>query len=107
VQRGETLSDIADTYGVEVQDLKVWNNLHSDKAAVGKKLHLTENAGEPDSQPSPKHTPNYITYKVKKGDTLSGIAAKFDGASVEKIMSLNGLKKGMLQPGMTIKISKG
>ncbi|HAL83568.1 MAG TPA: lytic transglycosylase [Mucilaginibacter sp.] len=50
---------------------------------------------------------NYITYKVKSGDTLSGIAAKFDGASVEKIRLLNGLKKGSLQPGMTIKISKG
>jgi len=50
---------------------------------------------------------NYITYKVKRGDTLSGIAAKFDGASVEKIRSLNGLKTGQLQPGMTIRISKG
>ncbi|MFI5137005.1 MAG: transglycosylase SLT domain-containing protein, partial [Sphingobacteriales bacterium] len=50
---------------------------------------------------------NYIIYKVKRGDTLSGIAAKFDGASVEKIRLLNGLKKGSLQPGMTIKISKG
>ncbi len=50
---------------------------------------------------------NYITYKVKRGDTLSGIAAKFDGASVEKIRSLNGLKRGQLQPGMTIRISKG
>jgi len=50
---------------------------------------------------------NYVTYRVKRGDTLSGIAAKFDGASAEKIRLLNGLKKGSLQPGMTIKISKG
>jgi membrane-bound lytic murein transglycosylase D len=107
VKKGETLADIADTYGVEVQDLKVWNNLHGSKAAVGTKLRLTEGADEPDSQPSPKQTHNYITYKVKRGDTLSSIASKFDGASVEKIMSLNGLRKGMLQPGMTIKISKG
>lgn len=50
---------------------------------------------------------NYITYKVKRGDTLSGIAAKFEGMSVEKIKSLNGLKDDDLQPGMTIKVSKG
>jgi membrane-bound lytic murein transglycosylase D len=56
---------------------------------------------------SAKHNQNYITYKVKRGDTLSGIAAKFDGSSVEKIRSLNGLKKGQLQPGMTIRINKG
>jgi membrane-bound lytic murein transglycosylase D len=107
VKRGETLSDIADTYGIELQDLKVWNHLHSNKAVVGQKLRLTEveepKAEGPKTKPA-KHHHNYITYKVKNGDTLSGIAAKFDGASVEKIRSVNGLKKDRLQPGMTIRI---
>jgi len=107
VRRGETLSDIADNYGIEVQDLKAWNHLHGNKAVVGQKLKLKETGDEPDTAATPKHNHNYITYKVKRGDTLSGIASKFDGASVEKIKSLNGLKKGELQPGMTIKISKG
>jgi membrane-bound lytic murein transglycosylase D len=107
VQRNETLSDIADAYGITVQDLKAWNHLSRNKAEVGEKLRLTENSDEPANEPSPKHSHNYITYKVKRGDTLSGIAAKFDGASVEKIRSLNGLKKDALQPGMTIKINKG
>jgi membrane-bound lytic murein transglycosylase D len=35
VKRGETLAAIADKYGVEVQDLKVWNHLKSNKAPVG------------------------------------------------------------------------
>jgi len=107
VRRGETLSDIADVYGIEVQDLKAWNHLHSNKAVVGQKLKLRSTGDEPDNEATPKHNHNYITYKVKRGDTLSGIASKFDGVSVEKIRSLNGLKKGQLQPGMTIKISKG
>jgi len=107
VRRGETLSDIADNYGIEVQDLKVWNHLRGNKAVVGQRLKLTESAEDPDNGPSPKHSHNYITYKVKRGDTLSGIASKFEGASVEKIMSVNGLRKGQLQPGMTIKITKG
>ncbi len=107
VKRGETLRDIADNYGIEVQDIKAWNHLHNNKAVPGEKLRLNE-APHEDGEPSvSKHARNYLTYKVKKGDTLSGIASRFDGASVEKIRSLNGLKKDMLQPGMTIKISRG
>ena len=104
VKRGETLSDIADRYGVDVQDLKNWNHLHH-KPAVGQRLKL--NGDKEDVEASPKTEHNYITYKVKRGDTLSVIAAKFDGASVDHIKSLNGLKRGQLQPGMTLKISKG
>jgi membrane-bound lytic murein transglycosylase D len=106
VRKGETLGDIADNFGVEVQDLKVWNHLHSNKAVIGQKLKLSGASGLTDDQPVKKQT-NYITYKVKTGDTLRGIAARFDGATVENIRSLNGLKKGQLQPGMTIKINKG
>ena len=104
VKRGETLSDIADTYGIEVQDLKVWNHLHSNKATPGQQLKLSDATDKPLAQSESKHHSTYIIYKVKSGDTLSGIAAKFDGSSVEKIKTLNGLKNGRLQPGMTIKI---
>jgi len=107
MQRGETLSDVADAYGIEVQDLKVWNHLQGKKAVVGQKIRLNESTDEPDNGPSPKHSHNYITYKVKRGDTLSGIASRFEGASVERIRSVNGLKKDQLQPGMTIRITKG
>jgi membrane-bound lytic murein transglycosylase D len=106
VRKGETLRGIADAYGIEVQDLKAWNHLHGGKAVIGQKLKLSEKADEPEQWSSAKRNHNYITYKVKRGDTLSGIAAKFDGVSVEKIRSLNGLKKDILQPGMTIKIGK-
>jgi membrane-bound lytic murein transglycosylase D len=104
VKRGETLNDIADNYGVDVQDIKVWNHLHSNKAVRGQKLRLSEPSDKQDDKPLIKQHHNYITYKVKSGDTLSGIAAKFEGASVEKIRSLNGLKKDRLHPGMTIRI---
>jgi len=106
VRRGETLGDIADTYGVELEDLKAWNHLHSNKAVIGQKLKLSETADDQEDRPAVKHNHNYITYEVKRGDTLIGIAAKFDGATVEKIRSLNGLKKDQLQPGMKIRIGK-
>jgi membrane-bound lytic murein transglycosylase D len=53
-----------------------------------------------------KVSENYISYKVRRGDTLSVIANKFDGASVEKIKGLNRLKGSHLQPGMMLKINK-
>ena len=107
VRRGETLGSIADKYGIELSELKTWNHLHSSKAAVGQELRLSAAVQEQASESiTPKHHNNYITYKVKSGDTLSGIASKFDGASIEKIRSVNGLKKDRLQPGMTIKITR-
>jgi membrane-bound lytic murein transglycosylase D len=106
VRKGETLADIADQYGVEVQDLKAWNNLHSSKATVGLKLKLNETTAATDDSPvSKKSAAKYLTYKVRKGDTLSGLAEKFE-ASVDSIKELNGLKKNALQPGMTLKITK-
>jgi len=106
VKKGETLGDIADLYGVDLQDLKDWNNLQSSKAVAGKKLWLNDSHEAADASSS-KSEPKFITYKVKPGDTLSVIAAKFDGASVDSIRSLNGLKRGALQPGMKLKISRG
>jgi membrane-bound lytic murein transglycosylase D len=106
VREGETLASIADKYGVDEHDLKAWNHLRHSKAVVGQKLKLSAGEGDPDA-PQTKHNHSYITYKVKPGDSLSVIAAKFDGASVEKIKSLNGLGKAALQPGMTLKISRG
>jgi len=105
VKRGETLAAIADRYGVDVDDLKAWNHLHHNKAVVGQKLKLS--ADNTTEKPDPKENHNYITYKVKPGDTLTVIASKFDGTSVEKIKSLNGLGKAQLQPGMKLKISRG
>ncbi len=104
VKKGETLGEIADNFGVEVQDLKVWNHLHSNKAATGQKLKLTGPDAVTYNKPLTNHHHSYITYTVKSGDTLSGIAAKFEGASIEKIRALNRIKKDRIHPGMTIKI---
>jgi membrane-bound lytic murein transglycosylase D len=106
IKRGESLADIADMAGVEVQDLKAWNNLHTNKAVVGKRLRLSENTGNDEPVTEKKATAKkYVTYKVRKGDTLSTVADKFE-ASMDEIKEMNGLKKSKLQPGMTLKISK-
>lgn len=47
VRKGETLTSIADKFGVEVQDLKVWNHLKSNRAPVGVSIKVSN--GDDDS----------------------------------------------------------
>lgn len=102
VQKGETLTGIANQYKVEVQDIKVWNDLDHYNISIGQKL-LIKKAAELKKVNQEKSS--YITYKVKAGDTLSKIAQQFDNASIERIKSLNNLKTSVLTIGMLLKVS--
>jgi len=102
VASGQNLTAVANKYGVEVQDLRVWNRLKSKTIVPGQKLKIF--AKKPATLKVPT---SFLSYKVKAGDTLSGIAEKFDGATVQSIKKDNGLNKAALQPGMILKITKG
>ena len=102
VTPGQSLGSIANKFNIEVQDLKVWNSLKSNTIIPGQKLKIYGKA----SVKPVKAAVNYFSYTVKKGDTLSGIAEKFDGATVENIKKINSLNKATLQPGMVLKIVK-
>ena len=104
VREGQTLVMVANQYGVEVQDLKVYNNLNDTGIVPGQLIRLKS---ENEAVKAKRTTPRYVTYIVKAGDTLSEIAEKFSGASISKIKALNGLKKNTVQPGMRLKINKG
>jgi membrane-bound lytic murein transglycosylase D len=56
-------------------------------------------------QSAPASSSNVIYHKVKKGQTLGGIAARY-GVSVAKIRSWNGIKGSVIQPGQRLKIKK-
>jgi membrane-bound lytic murein transglycosylase D len=108
VKPGQYLNSIAEAYHVEVQDLKVWNGLKSNTVIPGQTLKIygkqavvrqNENLAK-----AIKPKVNFVTYKVKIGDTLSGIAEKFTGTTVDSIKKANKLTKAVLQPGMLLKI---
>ena len=80
---------------MEVQDLKVWNNLKSMTIVPGQVLKLS----------SKSKTVEFTTYEVQKGDTINDIAERFR-RSAAQIIEMNGLKDTRLQPGMLLKINK-
>lgn len=53
----------------------------------------------------PKPKPQYVYHKVRKGDNLSKISAKY-GVSIDKIKKANKLKNDNIQIGQTLKIPK-
>ena len=135
VGRGENLRDIAKKYGVSATDLKRWNKLRRGKVKEGDQLvvHVYErDLAEASTAPTTESTvtttvepekprkdskknsdrkkkekPSTISYTVKKGDTLSAIAAKY-GTTVRAIQQANGMSKGTtrLSIGQKLKIPK-
>lgn len=104
VQKGETLGKIANRYRVSVQDLKVWNGLKQNTIVPGQRLRVIAGNEKPVGSAASSTGASYITYRVKKGDTLSGIAGRYRRASVSTIKSDNGLRSSRIKPGMTLKI---
>ena len=94
VQKGDTLYNIAKKFETNVDTLKSINNLATDSLSIGQILKI----------PSDVINDNFNTYIVQKGDTLYGIAQKFN-TTVDKIKKLNNLTTNNLSIGQTLKIS--
>ena len=65
-----------------------------------------ESAKLPVPAPPRKSSLTYINYRVQQGDTITGIANKFNGASADDIKKENGINDDDLKPGMLLQISK-
>ena len=93
VVKGDTLSGIANKFNTTVSELKELNHLTSDLIQIGQVLFI----------PTTTTTPVYSTYTVVKGDTLYGIASKYD-ISVDELKSLNNLTSNTLYIGQQLKV---
>jgi len=99
---GQNLNAIANKYGIEVQDLKVWNKLVATTIVPGQQLKIYRDTVVVKS--TPKAKVSLANYKVKQGDTLSSIAEKFDGITVASLKAANGLKSAKITEGMVLKV---
>ena len=93
VKSGDSLWSISRKFGVTVNDLKKVNNLSSNLLSIGQNLII----------PGKKNNTSSNEYVVKKGDTLYGIANKYN-VSVDNLKSYNNLSTDSLSIGQIIKI---
>lgn len=109
VKRGETLLGIANRYGTTMTKLMQQNSLKKEGVWVGQKLKVpagsnvaatvTSTAKSKTASSKPKR----VTHTVKRGDTLTKIAASY-GVSMSKIQQANKMKSGEVQIGQTLVI---
>ena len=92
VKSGDTLYSIAKKYGLTVDELKKMNNLSSNTLSINQKLLVGNDMSIDD---------NYDVYVVKSGDTLWGIASKYN-TSVDKIKDINNLNSNNLSIGQKL-----
>jgi membrane-bound lytic murein transglycosylase D len=111
VRSGETVTSIARRYRVSRQTIFSANRINR-KTGLRKgqiiriPVSRVETAGvkqKPSGNMTHKTAVSSKTYKVKKGDTLFGIAKRFN-VPVVKIKQMNNLKSNAIQSGRTLKI---
>ena len=104
VRSGDTLTSIANRYGVSVVKLKRVNRLASNALKVGDRLEIPE-GDAPKAPPAPatSASPASAEHIVAAGDTLSSIAARY-GTTIAKLQSANGMRGSRLSIGQRLVI---
>ena len=99
VRSGDTLSTIASRHGVSSKSLQAWNNLSNSRLKIGQTLKLESgNSRAAVTNTSTRLAANNsITYKVRKGDSLSSIARRH-GLNMKDVLRWNN-GKDLLKPG--------
>jgi LysM repeat protein len=117
VQPGDTLTSIAEKFGVSVADLQIWNGLHNDLIIVGQSLAISysdladalvesvleETEIPPELISTLALTPAPTEHLVNGGQTLDSIAEMY-GTTAESIRLANGMVGDAIIPGQLLLI---
>jgi membrane-bound lytic murein transglycosylase D len=106
VRRGETISEIADEYGVTQREVLAWNGLDSrGRIRAGQRIRVS--APEVRVAPEVEQGPPQAVVKthiVRRGETLKGLARRY-GVSIQALREANGLaERETLRTGIALKI---
>ena len=96
-EQGETLSDIARHYRVTVSAIEVANHLEP---------HATVPSGFLLNVPTLPPVVRLVSYRVQRGDTLAGIAERYD-VTVEQLKHWNHISGGHVSRGVRLRIYAG
>lgn len=97
VIQGDTLYNLAQQHNTTVDKIKDVNNLFNDVLAVGQHIKI------PDERQINNLDENNI-YTIQEGDTLYGIASKFD-VTVDALKNINSLSTPKIHPNQKLIIS--
>ena len=99
IKWGDTLWSISRRYGVTIQNLVNWNNIKNPNLIyAGNNLIIYTNGTGNNANSG------YVTYTVKRGDTLWAIGQKF-GVSYQRIAAINGIRNpNLIYPGQVFRI---
>ena len=95
VKSGDSLWSISNKYGISVDKLKELNDLSSNSLSIGQKLLVVDTSSSEDVG---------VYYTVQSGDTLYGIANKYN-LSVNDLKTMNNLKSNNLSIGQKLLVS--
>jgi len=98
VEAGETLTSISKKYRVTAASIAAANDLERNEGLTpGDKLII------PAARPAEESKSKLVRYRVRKGDTLGGIADQFS-VTAEDVRKWNGLKAAKISRGQVLRI---
>lgn len=106
VKRGDSFWDISRRYKVTVDQLARWNGMApKDPLRVGQTLVIwTQQAAAAPKSPRSGKMVREVAYQVRRGDSLAGIASRFN-LSVKDIADWNSLEiQDYIHPGQRLKL---
>jgi len=102
VKRGDSLIKISKKFKVPVSEIKRANRLRRNTLYVGERLRIPTKRKRRSYGEKPQKY-KYITYRVKRGDSLLKIAKRFR-VSVKQIKRINRLRGNTIYVGQKLKI---
>jgi len=103
VRSGDTLSEIAEEYGVSVSALQAANSMTGTSIRSGQRLVIPATGSREGSDASSAVGETVLAHVVEAGETLWDIAIRY-GSSVQEIQSANGLGGGHIRPGQKLDV---
>jgi membrane-bound lytic murein transglycosylase D len=113
VQKGDNLASIAKKNNITVDELKLWNNLATNKVQLKSKLKVADIANA-NIEKSDENSIDYIApetnvktieYVVQQGDNIGTIARK-NKVAITDLQEWNQLQSDIVQAGTTIIVGK-